>query len=54
MTKLLIVSFLIVSFSEIAFGDEPPIKNLSGLEELREAFQKDTGKVRIVALLSPT
>jgi hypothetical protein len=54
MTKLLIVSFLIASFSKIAFGVEPPIKNLSALEELRKKFQEDTEKVRIVALLSPT
>jgi hypothetical protein len=54
MTKFLVVMFLVVSFSKIVFGEEPPIKNLSRLEEFREAFQKDTGKVRIVTLLSPT
>jgi hypothetical protein len=53
MNKWLIVLFLFASFSKIASG-EPSIQDLSSLDQLRQTFQKDAGKVRIVALLSPT
>jgi hypothetical protein len=53
MNKWLIVFFLVVAFSKIASG-ETSIQDLSSLDQLRQAFQKDAGKVRIVAFLSPT
>jgi hypothetical protein len=54
MKKLLLISFLVALFSKPGFAEERTIQNLTGIDQLREAFQKDTGKVRIIALLSPT
>jgi hypothetical protein len=54
MYKLFIATILIAGFSRITIGDDASIQNLSNLEELRQTFQKDAGKVRIIALLSPT
>ena len=31
----------------------PEVTDLSGLEPLKQAFERDRGKVRLVALLSP-
>jgi hypothetical protein len=54
MSKWLIIPILLAVVSEFAFASEPSIENLSGLEQFRQAFQKDAGKLRIVAILSPT
>ena len=35
-------------------GEDVPLKDLSSLDELQKVFQNDAGKVRIIALLSPT
>ena len=54
MNKWLILSFLLAAFSKAALGNDSSIGDISTLEEFRQTFQKDAGKLRIVALLSPT
>ena len=54
MKKFLILSMLLTAFSRLAFAQDTSIRDLTSVEQLREAFQKDAGKIRIVALLSPT
>ena len=54
MKKFLILSMLIGAISSTVFSQDSSIRDLTGLEQLRETFQKDAGKIRIVALLSPT
>ena len=54
MRKFLILSMLLTAVSKLVFGQDTSIRDLTSVEQLREAFQEDAGKIRIVALLSPT
>ena len=48
---------LMMGFNLYAISEEPVIpklNDLSGLEALKDAFNKDTGKNRLLLLLSPT
>ena len=40
--------------SPLAAAEPPTLRNLSGLNEVRDAFNADAGKPRLVLLLSPT
>jgi hypothetical protein len=53
MKHWLILFFFVAAFSKIVCGD-PSIQDLSNLDQLKQVFEKDSGKLRIIALLSPT
>ena len=41
-------------FSSLGPSSNVPLTNLNNVAELREEFNRDVGKVRVVLLLSPT
>ncbi len=50
---LILILFVFCIGSVKAFGEES-LKDLKTLDELQKQFNSDAGKVRLVALLSPT
>ena len=58
ITIILSVALLLIqceSGTRLARGTEPPaaVTNLTDLAQLKQVFEHDRGKVRLVALLSP-
>ena len=54
MNKFLAIAMAIGLISNLAFAEDSSIHDLTSLDQLRETFQKDAGKIRIITLLSPT
>jgi len=58
LAAILLIALLLIqgaSCTRSAQGIEaaPEVTDLSSLESLKQAFERDRGKVRLVALLSP-
>ena len=58
LTVALLIALLLIQGAGCArpaggVGPAPDVTDLGSLEPLRQAFERDRGKVRLVALLSP-
>ena len=54
LAALLPLCLLSFSFLVGCGEDKPVLQDLTGVEELKAQFNKDSGKPRVVLLLSPT
>jgi hypothetical protein len=52
--KIHFITLLFILSSNFAMSDQEKFQDLKSIDELQKQFTSDAGKVRIIALLSPT
>ena len=54
LAALLPLCFVLFSYVTACGPHKPVLQDLSGIEEVKAQFNRDSGKPRVVLLLSPT